>query len=96
MVYLFLVGAAMFDTLATTSNTIAYQSDTGGFVSLIGYIAFAYAYTADELIFHETFNWVEMVAAIIIVLATGVTSVYKIREANLEKERVALEKADDF
>ena len=70
----------MFDSMAVNSMTIAFQSDKGSFVSLIGYLGIVYAFIADIALFHESFNWIELLAAIIIVIVTVGTSVYKIIE----------------
>ena len=48
--------ATMFDTLAVNSFTIAYQSDSSGFVSLISYVSVIYAFVVDILIFNESFQ----------------------------------------
>ena len=88
-IYFLLFGAALCDVLAVNAGTIAYQSDTGGFVALISFIAFVYAFFADILIFHESFSWVEMLAAIVIVFVTVTTSIYKVKEQQAEKEKLA-------
>ena len=50
--------ATMFDTLSVNSYTIAYQSDSSGFVSLISYVSVIYAFVVDILIFNESFIWI--------------------------------------
>ena len=72
--------------MAVFSSFIAFQSDNSGFVSLIGYLGIVYAFIADIIIFSESFNWVELLAAIIIVIVTVGTSIYKIIEAKRQAE----------
>lgn len=51
--YLMLFGAATWDTSACYSMTIAYQSDSSGFVSLLGYAIILYGFLSDIIIFNE-------------------------------------------
>ena len=44
---------ALFFVVIMFAYTIAYQSDSSGFVALISYVQIGYAYCADRLIFHE-------------------------------------------
>ena len=50
-VYLMMLGATMFDSLMVNSVTIAFQSDSSGFVALISYLNILYAFAADRFIF---------------------------------------------
>jgi len=80
-VYGLMLAATLFDTLGVNAVTIAFQSDSSGFVSLISYINVIYAFLADCLIFNESFGWVELLAASIVLIITVVTSVVKLRES---------------
>ena len=91
-IYLLLLGAALFDTITVNSVTIAFQSDSSGFVSLISYISIVYAFIADMLIFNESFSTIELVAALTILTVTVATAAYKIREG----KRAKLQRADSF
>lgn len=84
-IYLFMVGASLFDTMAVNSVVIAFQSDSSGFVSLISYINIIYAFAADLIIFNESFSTIELVAALVILVVTVSTSIYKISEAKKNK-----------
>mmetsp|Transcript_2371 Transcript_2371/g.3266 ORF Transcript_2371/g.3266 Transcript_2371/m.3266 type:complete len:262 (+) Transcript_2371:399-1184(+) len=88
-----LLAATMGDTLAVNSMTIAFQSDSSGFVSLISYVNVIYAFLADCLIFQESFTWVELVAASLILLVTVFTSMVKLRESHRARR---LSRADSF
>jgi drug/metabolite transporter (DMT)-like permease len=50
------VFSGLLDGLRGYCMTIAFQSDSSGFVSLFGYINVAYAFAADVFIFKETFG----------------------------------------
>ena len=84
-IYLLMIAGVAFDTLGVNSQTIAFQSDSSGFVALLGYISVVYAYISDTLIFHETFSWIELLAAIIILSVIVGTSVFKICQTKKAK-----------
>lgn len=88
-----MLAATLFDSLAVNSMTIAFQSDSSGFVALISYITIIYAFVSDCTIFKESFSWIELVAALVILVVTVATSVYKIKEGNKAALRT---RADSF
>ena len=73
----------VFDFIALNCQTVAFQSDSSGFVSLIGYMAVLYAFIVDYLVFHESISLVEICGAILILTVTILVSVKKIRDQNL-------------
>ena len=79
--YWFIIGAALADVVGVYSMTIAFQSDTSSFVSLISYINVIYAFLADCFIFKEHFTWIELLAALVILIITVITSIIKLRES---------------
>ena len=91
-VYMLMLAATLFDSIAVNAVTIAFQSDSSGFVALIGYMNILYAFLADSLILHEDFAWIEIVAALVILAVTVGTSIVKIRESHQAK----LRRADSF
>lgn len=91
-IYLLLAGAALFDTITVNSVTIAFQSDSSGFVSLISYISIVYAFIADLVIFNESFSTIELLAALTILIVTVATAAFKICEG----KRAKLQRADSF
>ena len=91
-IYLLMLAAALFDSLTVNAVTIAFQSDSSGFVSLISYVNILYAFAADLLIFNESFSVLELVAAVIILVVTVCVSIYKIKVGNEAK----LRRADSF
>ena len=50
--YGFLLSAVLCDTLCLFMATIAFQNDSGGFVSLLLYMSIVYAYFFDQFLFH--------------------------------------------
>ena len=52
---LLMVIGSLFDTLAIYSTTVAFQSDSSGFVALLSYLTVVYSFVADQVIFHEEF-----------------------------------------
>lgn len=51
--YIILLVACAFDCAACNSMTIAYQRDSSGFVSLLGYAIILYGFLADLIFFNE-------------------------------------------
>ena len=84
-VYGLMVIALTFDTLGVVSETIAFLSDSSGFVALLSYIKLIYAFLADCLLFNESFTWVELLAASTVLVVTVITSIVKLRESKKEK-----------
>ena len=80
-----LIGAMLFDSLACNAQTIAFQSDSSGFVSLISYLGIIYGFVADLLIFNESFSAIELIAASTMFIVIVGISVYKVRENYLKK-----------
>ena len=81
-----MVIGALFDTMAIYSTTVAFQSDSSGFVALISYLTIVYSFLADRFIFDEEFAPLEMVAAIFILLVTICIMIYKLCNANKAKQ----------
>ena len=72
-------------------QTLAFQNDTSGFVSLIGYFGVLYASLADYFIFNVQLSAVSIGAAGIILFVTVLVSTLKIREGNrVKREQEAL------
>ena len=92
-VYGLMMAATLFDSLSVNAMTVAFQSDSSGFVALISYVSILYAFIADRLIFHESFSWLELVAAILILVITVLTSFYKLRQ---KQQQSLLRKGDSF
>ena len=75
------IGALCFIVCMFT-YTIAYQSDSSGFVALISYVRIGYAYCVDRLIFHEqSFNSVQLICALVILFVTFGVAFYKLYQS---------------
>lgn len=70
------------------SLTIAFQSDSSGFVSLIGYINILYAFLCDRIIFNETFSMTEVIGALVILTVTILVTAYKLYESEQQKKEL--------
>ena len=70
--------ATAFDTLAVNFGTIGFQSDSSGFMSLITYVMVVYGFVSDCLIFKETFTWVELLCAAVILIVMIYTAIVKL------------------
>lgn len=49
--YLIMLLCCCFDFLCVNAQTLAFQNDTSGFVSLVGYVGILYAFLTDYFIF---------------------------------------------
>lgn len=74
-----------FDFLNTNAQTLAFQNDSSGFVSLIGYVGILYAFLTDYLIFKLQLSPLAIIGASVILIPTLTVSYFKIREGNRVK-----------
>ena len=56
-------------------------------MSLISYVMVVYGFVSDCLIFKETFTWLELLCAALIVLVMIYTAVVKLQESNQAKKQ---------
>ena len=77
-VYLILTAGVLCDSIALNCFTIAFQSDSSGFLALLSYSNILYAFIADRLIFQESFTWMELLATIVILIVTVGVSIIKL------------------
>ena len=77
---LLILTSTVFSFIATTSYTIAYQSDSSGFIVLIGNVGIIYFFLSDTLIFNEVFSLVELVAIFTIAAVVFTVAVIKLRQ----------------
>ena len=87
--YLYLAGACTFDCIACNSMTIAYQRDSSGFVSLLGYAIIIYGFAADLLFFETNVNALQIVGVILIFAITFIVAVIKLCEAHKQRKAQA-------
>ncbi len=62
------------------SHNIAFQSDSSGFVSILGYILILYGFLADEFIFGSSITGYDLLGAILIFVVTIGVTIVKLRE----------------
>ena len=77
-VYLILTAGVLCDSIALNCYTMAFQSDGSGFVALLSYGNVLYAFLGDQIIFHESFTLMELLATIVILIVTVGVSIYKL------------------
>ena len=77
--WLVLLASTLFSAIVTTSHTVAYQSDSSGFVVLVGNIGTVYFFLSDIFIFHEAFSILELVCVLVIAIIIVTISAFKIR-----------------
>ena len=80
-----LLAASVWDASACNSMTIAYQSDSSGFVSLLGYAIIVYGFASDVLIFNEQLVALQLLGALLIFSATFFVAVFKLCEAKTQR-----------
>ena len=56
-------------------STLAFQNDSGGFVSLLSYMSIVYAYFYDQFLFDEALNGISLIAALVIFILTFAVAV---------------------
>ena len=77
-----IITSSVFSAIATISYTIAYQSDTAGFIVLIGNVKIIYFFLSDTFIFNEIFSSVELISVICITTVVVIVAVQKTLEKN--------------
>jgi len=70
------------------SFTLAYQLDSSGFISLIGYMRIIYAYIVDLVFFHAVITPISSVAASVILIVAVSLSVYKLCQEKSSKPKL--------
>lgn len=69
----------MLDFISMNSQNIAFQSDSSGFVAVIGYLIVLYGFLADEFIFDSAITGFDLVGACIILFVTVGVTVFKLK-----------------
>ena len=65
------------DFVVVGSNIIAFQSDSSGFISLLGYMQVVYAFLFDIFVFKSTLSALQVGSALLICATTLTMAVYK-------------------
>ena len=69
----------IFNSITVSAATVAYQSDSSGFIALLSYISLIYFFVSDKIIFKEIFSAVELGAAIVILTVVVTITIIKIK-----------------
>ena len=80
-IYLIAFGASLLHVTCLYSFTIAYASDSSGFVALLSYVRIFWAYTADIVIFDEQLKTSQVIAALVIIIVAVSVAIYKLKSA---------------
>lgn len=94
--YGYLFVCCFLDFFSINATNIAFQSDSSGFVSIIGYIVVFYGFLADEFIFETPITGLDLAGAVCIFVVTVAVTIYKLRQSNTPKklQRLNESKAD--
>jgi len=68
------------------AHNIAFQSDSSGFISILGYIVILYGFLADEFIFGTSITGFDLIGAVLIFTVTVSVTIYKLREKLFPKK----------
>ena len=85
------MAAALTDVVCVNTMTIAYQRDSSGFVSLLGYTIVFYGFLADIVVFKEDLLGLELAGAMLVLVATVVVAVVKLCQAYRQKQKTEAE-----
>ena len=88
--FLLILVSTIFSAIATTSYTVAYQSDSSGFIVLIGNVKILYFFLSDTFIFHEVFSAIELVGVCVITTVVLTVALIKIKD----KTKATIQKQD--
>ena len=77
--YFFVFTASIFDSIALTAQTVAFQADSSGFVSLLSNLNIVYAYLCDLFWFDESLKILELIAALGIFGVAISVALYKLQ-----------------
>ena len=85
--YGLMVLTGFIDTFALLSVTIAFQADSTGFVSIIGYMIVVFGFLADLFLFKQSIKGIDLIGALLIFTTTVGVAIYKLRTADKAKSR---------
>lgn len=80
LTYEYLLLACFFNFIELNSQNIAFQSDSSGFVSVVGYLVVFYGFLADEFVFKRPIAGLELAGACMIFVVTVGVTVFKLRQ----------------
>jgi len=86
-IYGYLLLTCFLDFISMNSQNIAFQSDSSGFVAVIGYLIVLYGFLADEFIFDSVITGFDLVGACMILFVTVGVTVYKLKQKFDEQKK---------
>jgi len=78
--YAGLLSMCILDFVSLNSQNIAFQSDSSGFVAVIGYLIIFYGFLADQFIFDSPITGFDLAGATLILLVTVSVTLYKLKQ----------------
>ena len=79
--------AATFNMFTTICHTVAYQSDTSGFIVLMANVTVVFFFLCDTLVFDEAFTKVELTGILVILTVVIFVAVFKLKDKNQAKTK---------
>ena len=79
-VYGGLIIMCVLDFVSLNSQNIAFQSDSSGFVAVIGYLIIFYGFLADQFIFSSPITGFDLAGAALILVVTVSVTLYKLKQ----------------
>ena len=73
---------SLVDLVGLNSVNLAYQSDSSGFVAIIGYLSVVYSFLVDEFVFNAPISFVDVSGALFILMVTVSMVYYKLKLGN--------------
>ena len=80
------IGTASFDVAALGLATLAFQSDSSGFVALFNYMAIVYGFVTDVVIFDKKHSLNELMAILTILVTATSVAAYKLKRNKSKPE----------
>jgi len=83
-----LIMMCILDFVSLNSQNIAFQSDSSGFVAVIGYLIIFYGFLADQFIFDSPITGFDLAGACLILVVTVSVTLYKVKQ-KLDDKKVS-------
>ena len=86
--YWYQLAACMADFVLLNSQNIAFQSDSSGFIAVLGYVVIFYGFLADKFIFNTPVTPFDLVGASVIFIVTIIVTIKKLSQKHAIVARV--------
>ena len=71
--------AALVDFVGINATNLAFQSDSSGFIAVIGYMSVVYSFLVDEFYFDAPISATDVAGALCILIVTVSMVTYKLK-----------------